>query len=200
MQARKVLRMNRLSLLGIATLAALMVVSCTGNAPAPTQSVQNNATTEPTAPLSVVVTLDRSEAEATEDLLANLEPGVLSASETEDPERALVFDLLEFRRYGGGDPVTIDIVLNQDGTFTRNGQAGTVSPETVIMLDNMLDEINFFGLQAQLRSLADDPSTYKYSLAITRAGLYRVIDSEDGYMPQEYIDLMVAILDNVIVR
>lgn len=179
--------MRRLSLALI--LCGVMLAACTGgqsttNATVPTTD-PSLVTLEPTSPAFVIVTLPPSE--VTEDLLEGLPGyGTLEASVTEDPNVALVFDKIQFYRYGGDSMANqLEIIINQDGSVTCAGVPGTTPLTQIETIDGMLDSINFFGLQAVFISLA--PTTnLKYRLVVTRGEQERMIDSEEGFTPTEY--------------
>lgn len=154
--------------------------------PLPTQ-------TDGSAPVAVIVVTRASQAESTPDVLADLIYGEMVASATEDPDRDLVFDRIEFTRYGTSVP-RLEVVLNQDGTFTRDAVAGRVSSETVLFIDTMLDDMNFFGLQTVMMGLVAESQSARYTVRVVRNGIERAIDSEDGYMPVEYLALIGQLL------
>ncbi len=185
----------------LAVLIAALLAACGGGGGDPTQQITTNNGTpvlveNPTSEAFVIVTLAPA-ADATEDLLAGL-PGVgtlEAASATEDPNIELVFDQVELFRYSGEngeEPITM--LINQDGTFTRNGVAGRISQDRVTQIDTLLDTINFFALQANYISLAES-RTLKYRLRVVRGANERTIDSEEGFMPSEYMVLLGEILN-----
>lgn len=183
-------------LLGLFSLA--WGLSACGGTPTPdaNSNTSGEATPEASAPAFVLVTR-QAPAEATLDPISEQLQGVpigptLETSATEDPDRALVFDFIEFSRYGGRLE-RLDIRLNQDGTFVRNGITGILSPAQVLLIDETLDVLNFFGLQGIYQSLNVDSGNTRYSLRVVRANLDVRMDSEDGYMPNEYISLLALL-------
>lgn len=189
--------MQHLSKWTVMGLLIFILAACGTSDPTPAPSGNDTsageATQEPTAPAFVLVTRQPSE-EVTPDILENYGATELIASATEDPERELVFDRLQFARYGGRFPERLDITLNQDGTFTRNGTNGVLPASEVLRIDALLDEVNFFGIQNIMTSLAAESANTRYSLRVVRGGNDRTILSEDGFMPAEYMALIAVFL------
>jgi hypothetical protein len=185
---------SKWAMLGLLTL---ILVACGANDPTPAPNTGDmsagEATQEPTAPAFVLVTRQPSE-EVTPDILENYGATELIASATEDPERDLVFDRIQFARYGGRFPERLDITLSQDGTLTRNGATSTLSAAKVLEIDALLDSVNFFGIQNIMTSLAAESANTRYSLRVVRGGNDRTILSEDGFMPAEYMAVIAAFL------
>ncbi len=153
------------------------------------------AAPEGTAAAFVIVTRPPTNEEP--ELLATLPgPDELSfASATEDPDIDLIFDEIELFVYGGGDDAErIELIVRQDGSFLRNGVAGRISEARVLEIDRLIDQLNFFGLNANFISLAETRNR-KYQLRIDRGTRSRTIQSEDGFMPVEYRMLLAEILN-----
>lgn len=127
-------------------------------------------------------------------------PGTLVASETEDPTAGMIFTSIRFLRVGGGteeqpDP-SVEVILNGDGTYTRNGVAGTLSQSRLMEINDAITAVNFFGLQGTMLGAGIEGSTlYRYALTIQRGDLNRTVSSMDGFMPQEYIALLGLIFE-----
>lgn len=127
-------------------------------------------------------------------------PGTLVASETEDPTAGMIFTSIRFVRTGGGteeapDPSVV-IEINGDGSYTRNGVAGTLSPDRVAAINDAITAVNFFGLQGAMLGAGIEGSTvYRYALTIQRGDQNRTVSSMDGFMPQEYITLLGTIFE-----
>jgi hypothetical protein len=181
---------------------APMLAAC-GGADAPAQSLAPDAPVEPAAetaaetaaPAFVIVT--RPPVNEDPELLATLPgPDELSfASATEDPDIDLIFDQIELFVYGGGDDAErIELIVRRDGNFLRNGVAGRISEARVLEIDRLIDQLNFFGLNANFISLAETRNR-KYQLRIDRGTRSRTIQSEDGFMPVEYRMLLAEILN-----
>jgi len=122
-------------------------------------------------------------------------PGELVASETEDPNAALVFDTLRVTRTGGpveGD--NIELNIRQDGTFTRNGAPGLLPPEQITEIDGWLDEINFFGLQGTFMGAGAPNDAYFYTISVVRGPFSRSITAVDRFLPDELRQLLLDLL------
>jgi len=147
---------------------------------------------QPTSEPFVIVTRQPQPTEENplDDILAGVPIGpTLVSSATEDPDRALVFDLVELTIWGGPEG-RLELVLRQDGTYVRNGTPGRVPPSVVTVVDDALDAINFFGLNGIYSSLNAENPARRYSLRVVRANLDRRIDGEEGYIPREFLMLM----------
>ncbi len=185
----------------LCVLCALLLLASCGGGDAPATETNTNAdatetvaVSEEGTPQAIILVTRQASEEETPDILENFGAEDMIASATEDPDRDLVFDRLQFARYGGRFPDRIDITLNQDGTLTRNDVSGSVSPDIVLQVDTLLDEINFFGIQNIMVALAAETSNTRYNLRVVRGGNDRTITSEDGYMPPEYMALIGALL------
>lgn len=189
----------RLRLL-ILPVLALLLASCGGpaapTATAPAVEATSESAPSPTPGLLIVT---RDAASLTEEPVGALPiaaAGTLVASETEDPNAGKPFDSIQMSRIGSGSdetPEKIDIVINADGSYTRSGTSGVLTPDRVQALTDMIDKVNFFGLQGNMVGAATGTGVYQYALTITRAGASRTIVSTDGYMPQEYVQLVGAV-------
>jgi hypothetical protein len=117
-------------------------------------------------------------------------PGTMSAPTTPDPEAGLIFDDIQLERTGGIAGQTLTIQVRSDGTFTRDGVAGTITPDQVTMIDNLLDQMNFFGLQGVFTAPGTGADVYNYEVTVNRAGSARTIKAQDGFIPPEMIQLL----------
>lgn len=154
------------------------------------------ATQEASPEAFIIVTRNAEEEATSEGALAIPAPGELVASETEDPEASLVFDRLTLVRTGTvqGNNIRDDIELYQNGQYTRNGISGVAPPTTITRIDDLIDAVNFYGMQGTLLGPSTDNDAYLYRLTVERNGLERSIQSQDGFMPVEYITLLGEIL------
>lgn len=192
----------------LSLFASLLLAACGGSQPAPTEVPANDAQgvdavtdeqvvdSEPTNDPNIVVVT-----QAPISLTDNFElevpmPGTLVASETEDPNAALVFDNIFFTRTGGPEgSERIQIELFQDGRMIYNSQQSMVPIETILRIDAMLDEMNFFGLQNNMMGPQVEGDEYQYGLVVTRGIDTLAVTSIDGYMPTEYERLLGTILN-----
>lgn len=180
----------RLKSLWILVLVAGVLAACATEPAAVTEEAgeQPTLTLEPTRPVIIVtrppVTLTPL-------------PGEVLDEELIDQDIDLVFDRLQLVRTGRGDEIPpIQIVLNQDGTYTRDGIPGMISPEEVLAIDALLDEISFFTMDASMLPAGPpDGVSFRYALTVTRAGAERSVQSQDGFMPQPYLDLLTRLFE-----
>lgn len=175
---------------------ALALVAC-GQEETPAPEVQTTQEAQsPDVGFVVVTRASQTEGEPSDDevFFGDIPPyGVLVASETEDAEAFLVFDTIQFARYGGNLP-PFQLELLQDGQYVRDGRAGIIPQSEVLRLDALLDEINFFGLYPFFSSLNAESENTRYSLRVVRGSLSRTIMSEEGFMPREYMILLGQLL------
>ncbi len=121
-------------------------------------------------------------------------PGTLVASATEDPDAALIFDRIVLTRTGGPTGETLEIELLSDGTIIRNGVTGATTYERIIVIDDIIDELNFFGMQGALIGPGGDSEVYRYTIRVYRGDSNRMITAEDGYIPNEFQRLLSTII------
>jgi hypothetical protein len=168
-------------------LTSVLLLSACNGAPAPT------ATVEPTDVPATAT--PEAETQATQAPVITIPPvGEISRSPTEDPEAGLVFDSIIFTQTGGSTEGELVIEIHSDGTMIRDGETGTISQEDVTRIDDMLDDINFFGIEGIFEAAAANPDAYSYTITVERAGASRMIPAQDTYAPQELKDLFAAIL------
>lgn len=176
----------------------LMLVALAACGTPPEADITTNGGTpviveQPTTDPFVIVTL--SSQDATEDMMAGIPGfGTLEASSTEDPNIDMIFSEINLYVYGGEEGTQpLSLTLLENGTYTRNEFSGTVSPQRVTEIDTLLDELNFFGLQANFIGFGASNVT-KYRLRVVRGTQERMIDSEEGYMPTQYNILLGELL------
>src|SRR5262245_50070075 len=155
------MRFRLVMMLAIGLLAA----GCTGQpTAAPTQPAGETPATEAATPGLVIVTM----APATELPPGGLPVGgvgTLVASETEDPNAGMPFESIQLVRTGGeeGTPM-VTININGDGSYTRDATAGVLAPERVQSIIDLIDSVNFFGMQGTLIGPATGSGAYQYAL------------------------------------
>lgn len=122
-------------------------------------------------------------------------PQTLVASETEDVVPRGDFDYIYFRQTGGEDGIEIVIEFFGDGRVTYNGEEGTIAEANIANLNTLINDLNFFGLQGTMMSAAPSGSeTYYYQVYIQRGNQQRSINSQDGFMPREYIAFLGVLI------
>jgi hypothetical protein len=183
-------------------MGAVFLAACGGGTtPAPTADTNNASTVQATAasvggtPIVTetpppLATIEQQQRAFETDEAPLPIPGTLDASTNPDTEAGLVFDDIQLERTGGIAGQTLTIVVNGDGTFTRDGVAGTISPDQVTIIDTLLDQMNFFGLQGVFTAPGTGADVYTYSVRVSRAGSARTIRAQDGFIPPELIELL----------
>ena len=120
----------------------------------------------------------------------------LVAAETEDPFAELPFDQIVLHRSAGrDDSSTIDLTLRADGSYVRNGVEGSISPERINEIDDAIQDVNFFGMQALMLGPSAEDIAYRYRLTVQRGSQRRTINSQDGFMPEPYLQVLAQVLD-----
>ena len=117
-------------------------------------------------------------------------PGTLVASETEDPEPPLPFDHISMEQESGRGGSTALIEIYGDGRVVANGVTGQISPAEILEIENAINIVNFFGMQGALLGPPGRSEGYIYRLAITRDQKTRAIFAQEGYMPDEFMQLL----------
>lgn len=131
-------------------------------------------------------------------------PGTLVASETEEPDlRGVGFDRIVFRQSGGTAGIDVQFEINgQDRSVTRDGNTMAISQEAVDQINQAIDSLNFLGLQGTFLGPGGNEEAYFYRITVEKGDAARTIASQDGFMPQEYIQflgLLRTIGDSVII-
>lgn len=124
-------------------------------------------------------------------------PGTLvHDSEFVDENMGAVFDRIVFTRTGGGDNAPVYLLkLKQDGTYELNRDTlGQVGNATVINIDDILDEINFFGINTPMLGPGGESAKYRYAITVERGGDELTLRAEDGFIPQEVMPLLGALM------
>ncbi len=120
-----------------------------------------------------------------EGALPVLPPGTLVVSETEDPLAPLLFDYLRFEQRGGPQNLEIILEIYQDGRVVLNGADGFIASAEVEAIDQLLDDLNFFGLQGNYSGPPRSEDEYRYSLFVDVSGRERMIGFREGYIPRQ---------------
>lgn len=131
-------------------------------------------------------------------------PGTLVASETEEPEiSGGVFDRIIFRQTGGTADVNVRFEINgQERIVVRDGVSMVVSQEVIDQIDQVINDLNFIGLQGTFMGPAASDDVYFYRVTVEKGEAARTIASQDGFMPDAYksfLGLLRAVGDSVIV-
>lgn len=111
-----------------------------------------------------------------------------------------VFDRIIFVRTGGGESSAFyELILMQDGSYELNREIfGQVDVATVASIDNLLDELNFFGINTPMLGAVPDTDKFRYAITVERSGDELTIRAEDGFIPQEFLRLISALMNVVL--
>jgi len=179
------MRLNfRLLILMILLLVALSAcasstdnTSVTGAPQPPTAETTSEAQLTPVLPIDVT-----------------LPPvGTMVAPVTEDPEAGLMFDVVYLEQTGGFTGIPLTVEVRSDGRVIRDGVEGSVTPDQVTEIDNIIKDINFFGIQGQFEPASNNPDAYSYKISVDRGGSSRTINAQDGYAPEPLLRLINAV-------
>lgn len=179
----------------------LLLAACAPEAPAPepTQAgIEGDLTTpEPTEESIPPFILVTRESEVIPDSgLPVPGRGTLVASETQDPFADVPFDRIYVTRYGGGDNIpAVELEIFADGRYVRDGVSGLLMPEQVEGLNDLINEINFYGIQGTMLGPSAEDIAYRYSVTVDKGAMTRTINSQDQFMPQEYIVFLAQLLE-----
>jgi emfourin len=119
--------------------------------------------------------------------------GTMIAPVTEDPDAGTMFDAVYLEQSGGFTGMPLKVEVHSDGRLVRDGVVGSVTPEQVAEIDNIIREINFFGLQGQFEPASTNPDAYSYKISVDRGGSSRTINAQDGYTPEPLLKLINAV-------
>jgi len=118
---------------------------------------------------------------------------VVAAANTPDPLASIQFTSITFLQTGGSSDARILIVLKGDGTFTRNDVPGSISADQVAMIDDYLNQINFFRISGTFTSANVRPDQHTYSVLVEKDGASATINMQDGLVPPELARLLAML-------
>ncbi len=118
---------------------------------------------------------------------------MIAAPVTEDPEIGLMFDVVYLEQTGGFTGIPLTVEVRSDGRIVRDGVEGTVTPEQVTEIDNIIKEIQFFSIQGQFEPAGTNPDAYSYKISVDRGGSSRTINAQDGFTPDPLLRLINAV-------
>lgn len=208
-----------ITLLLFAFVVAVVVTACTSSTPAPTDSptatvAAQEATPDPSAEPLVPNPFPTSVRPPTLDpaSIPTLEVpdpggarpggvGTLVAEGTVDPERAAQFSRVVLVRTGGptneaGETLDETITIESNGAVTRNGATGRIDEQSVSALNDVLNSVNLFAVQANFLGpiINEGPMPYTYQLLVDYDGVELLLTAQDGYMPREIQAIIAAVL------
>ncbi len=118
---------------------------------------------------------------------------VVAAANTPDPLASIQFTTITFLQSGGSNDTRILVVLKGDGTFTRNDVPGSISADQVAMIDDYLNQINFFRISGTFTSANVRPDQHTYSVLVEKDGASATINMQDGLVPPELARLLAML-------
>lgn len=122
-------------------------------------------------------------AEATEPVVFDAEGG--PGEPTLDPA-LLLFDKVTVIRAGGPGNTELTVEIFQDGAVLLDGErVTTITPQNVIDLDTLLDEIRIFEMRGVFASTFPDRNDYQYVVSVDRADGSISHRADDSLIPPE---------------
>ncbi len=112
-------------------------------------------------------------------------PGTLVASETEEAEPIPDFQQITLLQQGGPADINVRVDIFSDGRVIRDGQTGSVAPGTIAELNQIIRDLNFFGLQGTFLGPTVPEEAYRYRITVISGQTERAINMQDGFMPEE---------------
>lgn len=122
-------------------------------------------------------------------------PGTIIPAAVEDPMAGTPFDRILFTRSGGITGQTLTVEIRGDGTVIRDDVTSQISPEQVKQITDILDRMDFFGLQGVFTSPGTGADIYQYSITVDRQGASRTIKAQDGLTPSQLMTLFTLLSD-----
>lgn len=189
--------MQRYSRLSLIFIGMLFLAACGGTSASTPETTSPTAQAADTTPSPLAATPDFAStltAEPTIDQQVRSFgtdepplpiPGTIIAPTTPDPDAGLIFDLIILERTGGPTSQPLTIEVRSDGAFTRNDVPGTLSPDQITLIDTIIDQLNFFGLQGVFIAPGTSADTFRYRVTVERAGASRTLQAADGFLPPE---------------
>jgi hypothetical protein len=175
-------------------VAALILSACGGNTPAPTNTVPPAPTAAadaetPTPDPTLFVTATTSPNEILAQTVTVPVPGTLAVPGGFGLNRDFSFDTISFTQSQVQGSTSLTIMLQNDGTVTRDGVVSQATPEQIQTLTQMLGQMNFYAMQGQFTGADAGTSTFSYSLTISGSEGSRTIYAQDSLTPPELMDV-----------
>lgn len=187
---QKTMEQKTMKISVLLVILALVLAACSsGDAPAATNAPEEPTQAAAVNPTQAVIVVTRDPSDNPFGAVDE------SVEVTEDPNPDAMFDSIRFVRVGGGEGAeTIELMLQADGTYTRNGTAGVITPERVVEIDTLLDSLNFFNIAGDMLGPGGDEFMFTYVVTVNRAGVERTIQSDDNRMPQAYKEFVAELM------
>lgn len=183
-------------------ICLIVLAACGGGGEQPTTAPQvdsggatpaASSTTDPNAQPAITITPALQREFATGEPPLPI-PGTLVNVVTEDPEAALLFDVVLFSRTGGAEGVPLTVEILQNGTVTRDGVATNITADQVKLIDDQIDLINFFGIEGVFEAPGRSAQVYHYELTVDRNGSSKTIKADDGLIPPQLSQLFSLLM------
>jgi hypothetical protein len=119
-------------------------------------------------------------------------PGTAIAPATEEAaaQAGVPFFNITYQETGGPANTELLIDIFADGRVVRNGAEMTISPEVVAELNQMLQDVQFFGLQGQFTMFGAPSDVYTYFVRVElQDGAARSLEAQDRVTPPELLRL-----------
>ena len=113
-----------------------------------------------------------------------IEPGTANAP----------FFSITYEESGGPSNTSLRVEILADGTVTRNGEAVSVSPETIADIEQQLEELRFFNIQGQFTAPGAGSDVYEYMVRVElQDGSASRLKAQDGLTPPELLRFFSAL-------
>ncbi len=179
----------------VVLLIAGLLAACGSPTTEPTtppndQTAPESATTQPP---TAEPTLPLPERRIVTDVPLPIPGTLIAAPATEDPSAGEIFTRILYEQSGGIAGRSLTIEVRGDGTVTRNGAVSTISPAQVEQLNDIINQLNFFGLQGAFTAPGTSADIITYQVTVERAGSERTIVAQDGFIPGP-LDAFLSVL------
>ncbi|MEL7234634.1 MAG: hypothetical protein AAGK74_09060 [Chloroflexota bacterium] len=106
-----------------------------------------------------------------------------------------VFDFVEVARVGGVTDDDIRIRFLNDGNVLINGEpARNIGPQGVNLINERLNEIDFYTINGFFAASVPDPADYQYVITAERGSDGQSIRADDSFIPNELARLVADLL------
>lgn len=175
-------------------LSALVLSACGGNTATPTNTAPPPMTPEtPTLEPTLFITSTTSPIEILAQTVTVPVPGTLAVPGGFGFVRDFSYDVINFTQTQVQGSTTLTVLLQSDGTVTRDGVVSQATPEQLQAIARMLGEMNFYSMQGQFTGADAGSSTFSYSLTISGDDGSRTIYAQDNLTPPELMNLFEAL-------
>lgn len=100
---------------------------------------------------------------------------------------------LEYVQTGGAGNAMLSIILQPDGTLTRDGVVGTIPLSEVQAVLDALDKVRFFDVIGTFDGPNSPAGSYRFELSVETETQSRLLSASEAYTPPELQALFFAI-------